>query len=171
MLVIDDRGAVMAKHKVPSTVVLGLLFCVVAVTGCTTGAADGDSGHTSSPMASSDASVADAASSTPSPSASPEGDRSGAIEDLGEREGARGPSTQLVDGSWQYTVTSGDNAGAICQRFNRDWWQLEYDNGELLGTYPELFVDDRITITDRASARGATVRGVGSTNNPACSSS
>ncbi len=54
------------------------------------------------------------------PSASPE-----PIADLGPRPMANGAATRDPSGAWLYTVVEGDVAGVICDRFGREWWQLE----------------------------------------------
>ncbi|MFD1722310.1 hypothetical protein [Amnibacterium endophyticum] len=69
--------------------------------------------------------------------------------DRGPREHARGVVIEQQDGVPRlYRVAADDNAGAICHRFGRRWWQLTDRAGTPLGTYPMLQIDEVVGITD-----------------------
>jgi hypothetical protein len=64
----------------------------------------------------------------------------------------------------EYRVAADDNAGAICHRFARHWWQLTDSDGTLLGTYPDLTIGELVVLTNASKPNDSAQYG----NNPVC---
>jgi len=54
---------------------------------------------------------------TPAPTAA-------SIVDRGEREGAAGVVRETPGGTLEYVAVAGDATSAVCDRFDRRWWQI-----------------------------------------------
>lgn len=80
----------------------------------------------------------------PHPSPSPS---YGPPTDSGPRHGATGRAVSKDGEIVAYVVAPDDTAGAVCNRFNRRWWQLLDTSGHELGTYPVLQIGETIVLT------------------------
>lgn len=136
------------------------LIVATAVSGCTGLFGTADAGSPSPPVTPrSDASAAPGPTGSAGPSEASgvraEPDPGNPPVDSGAREHATGVVTTDATGTpVRYEVASDDNAGAICNRLGVRWWQLEAEDGELLGTYPMLYVGDPIIITTKSEPEG-----------------
>lgn len=110
---------------------LALLSTVVLAAAVLSGCAGGESAPTSTATPTAPPTLSPTRTPSPSPTRTP-APTEGPLEfvgapivDSGPREMAMGLAELQSDGTWHYTVVEGDVGGVICDRFGRQYWQVE----------------------------------------------